>query len=157
MTVECPRPNKASYITKQDARNAARLVHDRILETLRPYRCPCKRWHLTKKHTPAQTAATTGTLHELTDTDFRQLVTDDASGQVRSSALRHPDNLIRWQRHLGWLIHEVDQQLAASRKNRSAWVAEWRPRAVAYRAALSNRLLECRSLRVPGANSEAAR
>jgi len=50
VTLECPTPGKVPYLTRGDARQAAKDAERRftIRGQMRPYSCECGSWHLTK-------------------------------------------------------------------------------------------------------------
>jgi hypothetical protein len=128
----------------------------RIDAPLRPYECVCTWWHLTKSPAeviPAPADADQLVLERLAsipDIDFREIVSADARGEGtpdERAALRHQRNLKRWQKQLGQLLSDAEQQLKERRSDKSLEGHDWRRRVTGYRDNLLLRATECRRLR----------
>ena len=152
----CPNPTKARYATQGAAENAAARTALATGLPMRPYECACTWWHLTK--TPAEiipepTSASQPAIERLNsipDIDFREIVAADvrSSGDLdERAALRHRRNLKRWQRQLGELIRDIEQQLSDRRDDKTPAGSEWRRRGLEYRERLTQRVTECRRRR----------
>jgi hypothetical protein len=152
----CPNPTKHRYATRAAAENAALRASLRYDDPLRPYECVCTWWHLTSK--PVEELPDPATadkldierLASIPDIDFREIVVADVRGDGSSgerAALRHPHNLKRWQKMLGQLIHDAEQQLRDRRGDKSPEGCDWRKRATRHRDNLVLRINECRRLR----------
>ncbi|MFD7661316.1 hypothetical protein [Streptomyces sp. NPDC059788] len=162
----CPKPTKSRYATRTAAETAARRVAVRSNLLLSPYECVCTWWHLTKS-APEQPVDVSAAqirdiehLASLPDIDFREVVAADSAGDGelgRRAALRHRRNQIRWKKHLGQLIANVDAQLHERRGDRTLAAHDWARRATAHRNALQLRLTECKRLRAAGHAEEMAR
>ncbi|MDX3232944.1 hypothetical protein [Streptomyces sp. ME19-01-6] len=159
MTTACPTPRRVSHPT-QEAADRQR-VNDRFLHgaALHPYKCRCSRWHLTRnldEELPTYQQAKpedAERLRQLGDPAFRALVDADAKKTAQIAdrlALRHPDNLARWQWSLESLQREVRQQLT------NEGTENWRSKAQHYDDALSDRLAECQALHTEAARPQAA-
>lgn len=153
---DCPNLAKSRYATREAAENAARRVALRIEAPLRPYECACTWWHLTKSAPERSVSVDDATPHDIEllaampDIDLRAVVVRDAEGEGDPSvraALRHHRNQVRWKRHLGQLIADVETQLAERRGDTSLAAHDWTKRAQGYRSQLVVRLAECKRLR----------
>ena len=152
----CPTPTKTRYATQGAAETAAARVSLSAGLPMRPYECPCTWWHLTK--TPAEIIPEPASasqlaierLNSIPDIDFREFVAADVRGEGAHddrAALRHPRNLKRWQRQLGELIRDIEQQLRERRDDKTPAGLEWRRRGLDYRERLTRRATECRRRR----------
>lgn len=152
----CPNPTKSRYATFAAAESAARRVALRVEAPLRPYECACTWWHLTKNEPEVLPRVEDAPQHvverlnAIPDIDFREVVAADVRGEgdlEERAALRHPRNQKRWQRQLGQLIGDIEQQLRDRRSDKSLTGHDWRKKANAHRESLTIRSTECRRLR----------
>jgi hypothetical protein len=152
----CPNPTKARYATQGAAETAAARTALRTGLPMRPYECACTWWHLTK--TPAEIIPEPSSasqvaierLNSIPDIDFREIVAADVRNngdRDERAALRHPRNLKRWQRQLGELIRDIEQQLHDRRDDKSLAGVDWRKRGLDHREQLTKRITECRRRR----------
>lgn len=152
----CPTPTKSRFATRAAADNAAKRVDLRANLQLTPYECVCTWWHLTSQQPeqlPRAADAPTPIVERLIsipDIDFREIVAADVRGEGdpdERAALRHTRNLKRWQKHLGQLIADAEQQLRERRDDKSLAGHDWRKKVTGYRDSLLIRGTECRRLR----------
>lgn len=152
----CPNPTKSRYATRGAAEIAAKRVALRLEAPLTPYECVCTWWHLTKQQPEELPSAEDAPgpvverLMAIPDIDFREIVAADARGTgdpEERAALRHRRILKRWQRHLGQLMADVEQQLKERRGDKSLEGHDWRKKATGHRDSLILRATECRRLR----------
>lgn len=154
MTV-CPTPEKKRYATEEGAARAGRRSQIGVGQILYPYACACGWWHCTKQAPPAPLTGTPDVvdvqrLASIPDITFRGIVVDDATGKAAVAdrlALRHPSNLKRWQRMIGELMQDVQQQRREKKTDKSLAAYDWWKRSVGYEAALQAAANECRQLR----------
>lgn len=152
----CPTPAKSRYATRAAAENASQRVDLRAGLQLHPYECACTWWHLTSQapDIPPRAVDAPGHVVErliaIPDIDFREIVAADVRSDgdpEERAALRHTRNLKRWQRQLGQLIADVEQQLRDRRGDKSLEGHDWRKRVTSHRDNLLLRATECRRLR----------
>lgn len=152
----CPNPTKSRYATRAAAENAAARMSLRFDAPQRPYECACSWWHLTKnpaEEIPTPAASSTLAVERLAsipDIDFREIVSADVRGEGshdERAALRHRHNLKRWQKMLGQLVHDAEQQLRDRRGDKSLEAHDWRRRVTQHRDSIVVRITECRRLR----------
>lgn len=152
----CPTDQKKRYATQEAASNAAHRSQISLDTPLYPYICVCTWYHLTKQRPdtiPANAIADPDDIYRLqlqSDTTFRETVATEARSNLARNdriALRHPGNLLRWNRTLKELRADINSQLTERAHERSLEAHDWRKRAERYRDALTLRLQECRDLR----------
>ncbi|MFE7116558.1 hypothetical protein ACFU99_14215 [Streptomyces sp. NPDC057654] len=134
--------------------------------SLSPYECVCTWWHLSKSAPEQPVDVSAAQVRDieylaiLPDIDFREVVVADSAGDGELSqraALRHPRNQVRWRKHLGQLIANVEAQLHERRGDPTLAAHDWTRRASAHRDTLQLRLTECKRLRAASHAEEIAR
>ena len=149
----CPTPKKSRFATAEGAESAARHALPAIGVHLYPYPCTeeCGWWHLTSKARRAQqpvpepTAQQIEAVRSLDDAAFRELVSNDArsgAAPLRSRILREPTLSHRWISTIKEIQRDMAVQFAQRAGRTDDTTREWRKRATAFQAALSQRRLE---------------
>ncbi len=151
-TTTCPTPTKSRFATRKAAESSARRVQLSIGTLLQPYLCEeaCGWWHLTSHARPKQpdrepTSAEVEAVRAMGDEDFRELVANDARGgasQLRSRILRNPSLAHRWIATLKALNGDIAVQFAERVGRTDVHTRQWRIKATAFQAAVSQRRAE---------------
>ena len=148
----CPTPTKSRFATREAAESSARRAQIGVGTLLQPYLCEvaCGWWHLTSHARPQQpdlepTAADIEAVHTLGDDDFRELVANDARGgasRLRSRILRDPSLAHRWIATIKVLQADLAVQFAQRAGRTDDPTRQWRVKATAFQAALTQRRAE---------------